>query len=160
MADINIEDNRLKLFIEEVKNIQDIVKRMAANSFNVKTWAITLVAGTLLLKGSDKHFFIAFIPLFAFWYLDAYYLRQERLFRKVYDWIISYRPNNDDQIFNVNPMRFDNQVKSIFQIMYSVSLLPFYGGIFLAILGYIVVSKWMSILTLFKCISICYLGGH
>ena len=66
-----------KLLIEEVKLVQDIIKRMATNSFNVKTWAITLIVATLLFKGNDKHLFIAFIPLFAFWYLDAYYLRQE-----------------------------------------------------------------------------------
>ena len=41
-----------KFFIEELKIIQDIIKRMALNSFMIKGWAITLVIVTLLLKGS------------------------------------------------------------------------------------------------------------
>lgn len=110
---------------------------MASNSFNVKTWTITLIVATLLFKGSSNHTFIAFIPLFAFWFLDSYYLQQERLFRKVYNWIVEYRPNNVDELFNMNPIRFKNDVQSVLRIMFSISTLPFYGGIFIMLLSYI-----------------------
>ncbi len=126
------QNRRDKFLIEEVKNIQDIIKRMASNSFSVKTWTITLVVATLIFKSKEgTSIFIAFVPLFCFWYLDAYYLRQERLFRKVYEWIIKYRLENDDKVFEINPMKFNNQVQSICEIIFSVSILPFYGGIFL-----------------------------
>jgi len=123
--------DREKFLIEEIKVIQDIIKRMASNSFSIKTWTITLIVGTLLFKGNSHHTFIAFLPLLAFWFLDAYYLQQERLFRQVYNWVIKYRLENDDELFNVNPMRFKDKVQSVFRIMFSVSILPFYGGIFI-----------------------------
>lgn len=126
-----------KILIEEVKVAQDIIKRMASNSFSVKTWTITLIVATLLFKGSSNHTFIAFIPLFAFWFLDSYYLQQERLFRKVHNWIVDYRPNNVDDLFNMNPIRFKNDVQSVLRIMFSISTLPFYGGIFIMLLSYL-----------------------
>ena len=67
-----------KFFVEELKIIQDIIKRMALNSFLIKGWAITLVVATLLLKGNKYQVLIAFIPLLVFWFLDAYFLWQEK----------------------------------------------------------------------------------
>ena len=109
--------DREKILIEEVKIVQDIIKRMAGNSFNVKTWTITLIVATLLFKGNNNHVFIAFIPLIAFWFLDSYYLQQERLFRKVHDWVVSYRLNNDDKLFNMNPIRFKDKVQSVLRFL-------------------------------------------
>jgi hypothetical protein len=63
-----------KIFVEELKIIQDIIKRMAFNSFLIKGWSITLVIATLLLKGNKYQVLIAFIPLLVFWFLDAYFL--------------------------------------------------------------------------------------
>jgi hypothetical protein len=128
--------DREKILIEEVKVIQDIIKRMAGNSFSVKTWTITLVLVVLVFRvkeAGNTNILIAYFPLFCFWFLDAYYLRQERLFRKVHDWITKYRLDNDDNVFNVNPMRFSKNVQHIVRIMVSISILPFYGAIFLVL---------------------------
>lgn len=141
-----------KILIEEVKLIQDIIKRMASNSFNVKTWAITLIVATLLFKGNDKHIFIAFIPLFAFWYLDAYYLRQERLFREIHKWITIYRIDNEDKLFDFNPTKFTDKVQSTKRIMWSISILPFYGSIFLMLVTYLTILYFES---LFQCLKSC-----
>lgn len=144
--------------VEEVKIIQDVIKRMANNSFNVKTWTITLIVATLLFKGSDKHILIAFIPLFAFWFLDSYYLRQERLFREVHNWITSYRLENEDKLFYLNPTKFNDKVQKTIRIMFSVSTLPFYGSILIMLSIYIslVYSSYFKILI--ECIKI-YSGG-
>jgi hypothetical protein len=125
-----------KILIEEVKVVQDIIKRMATNSFNIKTWTITIIVVALLFKGDGNHIFIAFIPLLSFWYLDAYYLQQERLFREVHDWIIRHRLDSDEELFNMNPKRFKSKVDSIWKIMKSVSIIPFYGSIFVLIIAY------------------------
>lgn len=151
--------DREKILIEEVKLIQDIVKRMANNSFNVKTWAITLVVATLLFKGNDKNIFIAFIPLFAFWYLDAYYLRQERLFREIHKWITSYRINNEDKLFDFNPTRFNDKVQSVKKIMWSISILPFYGSIFLMLIACFAIIYFDYFNSLFKYIKL-YAGWN
>jgi len=147
-----------KLLIEEIKVIQDVIKRMASNSFSVKTWTITLIVATLLFKGSNNHIFIAFIPLVAFWFLDSYYLKQERLFREVHNWITIYRLENDDKLFNLNPTPFNGKVQSIFRIMFSVSTLPFYGSILIMLMGYISIVYWDRIGATIDCLQLC-LGG-
>jgi hypothetical protein len=68
--------------------IQAIVGRMAGNSFMLKGWSVTLAAGLFALAARDSDWkvaAIAMLPTLAFWCLDAYYLRQERLFRKLYE---------------------------------------------------------------------------
>ena len=53
--------------------IQGIINRMASNSFALKGWAVTLVAGIFALasKDTDKiYFLIAYVPIVVFWFLD------------------------------------------------------------------------------------------
>lgn len=121
-----------QFFIEEVKILQDVIKRMASNSFQIKTWTITLIVATMLLKGNEYHIFIAFIPLLAFWYLDSYYLRQERFFREKYNWLIKYRETNSDKVFDIASYQV-KKVDSIPKIMFSISILPFYISIFVVL---------------------------
>lgn len=147
--------DREKILIEEIKVVQDIIKRMASNSFSVKTWTITLVVATLLFKGTNNHIFIAFIPLFAFWFLDSYYLQQERLFRQVHNWIAIYRQDNDDKLFNMNPMQFQDKVQTVLRIMFSISTLPFYGSIFIMLISYIFIVYFKYLVLLKDCLLIC-----
>jgi hypothetical protein len=78
MTEKTLED----YLFEELKLVQGVINRMGSNSFLIKGWAITLIVATLLLKGNNYQFFIAFLPLFMFWYLDAYFLRLEPLRRE------------------------------------------------------------------------------
>ena len=74
--------------IKHLELIQGVINRLANNSFAFKAWAIVLVAAVFALAADDGNAFfllIALIPAVAFWGLDAYYLRQERLFRALYD---------------------------------------------------------------------------
>ena len=77
--------------------IQGIINRMASNSSSMKGWAITLVAALFALSAQDaeqRYVYIALLPAFAFWMLDAYYLQQEKLFRKLYD-EVRRKPSTD-----------------------------------------------------------------
>jgi len=69
--------------------IQAVISRMGSNSFAVKTWTVGLVAALLTFAaekgGTPWRVLVAFVPVGVFWYLDAFYLRQERLFRRLYD---------------------------------------------------------------------------
>ena len=74
--------------IQHLEFIQNIINRMNTNSFQIKEWMITIVSALLALYASGDnvtYIFVAIIPTFLFWYLDAYYLQQERKFRKLYD---------------------------------------------------------------------------
>lgn len=78
--------------------VQGIINRMGSNSFSLKGWAVTLVAGIFALAAKDanlRFFLVAYIPIVVFWGLDAYYLQQERKFRSLYDTV---RNMTDDQI--------------------------------------------------------------
>ena len=125
-----------EFMLKEIEIIQDIIKRMAFNSFVIKGWTITLVAVTLLLKGGKYQVFIAFIPLFVFWFLDAYFLWQERLYRKLYNWVINNRLKTAEYLFDMNAYRFKNEEQSKLRIMFSITLGWFYGSIFVLTLIY------------------------
>ena len=130
----NLKDYMLK----EIDLIQNIIKRMAFNSFMIKGWAVTLVVITLLLKGTRYQVLIAFIPLFMFWFLDAYFLWQERMYRELYNWVISNRLETDKYLFDMNAYRFKDKVQSRFRIMFSITLGWFYGTIAVLIIIYAV----------------------
>ncbi|MBN1349979.1 hypothetical protein JXJ21_11260 [candidate division KSB1 bacterium] len=125
----NKQDFLKQVFFKEVEVIQDIIRRMAHNSFMVKGWTITLVAVTLLLKGSKFQVFVAFLPLIVFWFLDAYFLWQERLYRKLYNWVIENRLTSDEFLLDMNAYRFKDSVQSKLRIMFSITLGWFYGSI-------------------------------
>ena len=125
--------------LKEIEIIQDIIKRMAFNSFMIKGWAITLVVVALLLKGINCQIGIAFIPLLVFWFLDAYFLWQERLYRKLYEWVIDNRLETDEYLFDMNAYRFKDEVQSKLRIMFSITLGWFYGSIAILIIIYALV---------------------
>jgi len=122
--------------LKEIEIIQDIIKRMAFNSFMIKGLAITLVVVTLLLKGTRFQVLIAFIPLLVFWFLDAYFLWQERMYRELYNWVISNRLKTDEHLFDMNAYRFKDNVQSKFRIMFSITLGWFYGSIAVLVIIY------------------------
>jgi len=137
MMNVKNKDNLKEYMLKEIDIIQDIIKRMAFNSFMIKGWAITLVVVTLLLKGTEKYqVWIAFIPLVVFWFLDAYFLRQERMYRKLYKWVIGNRLKTEEYLFDMNARRFENEVQSIPRIMFSITLGWFYGPMAILVIIY------------------------
>jgi len=129
---------REEYMLKEIDIIQDIIKRMANNSFMIKGWTLTMVVITLLLKGGNTiQIGIAIIPLIGFWYLDAYYLWQERLYRRLYNWVINHRLTTDEHLFDMNATgRFKREEQSIGRIMFSKTLLCYYGIILIMIITY------------------------
>ena len=73
--------------VEHLKLIQGVINRMAQVSFILKGWAVTVVIAGLGFAANASNFWLGLLALFpsvVFWGLDAYYLRQERLFRCLY----------------------------------------------------------------------------
>jgi hypothetical protein len=133
------KDNLKEYMLKEIEIIQDIIKRMAYNSFMIKGWAITLVVVTLLLKGSEYQVWIAFIPLLVFWFLDAYFLWQERLYKKLYEWVIENRMKTDEHLFDMNAYRFKDRVQTKARIMFSITLGWFYCTMTILIIIYVLI---------------------
>jgi hypothetical protein len=119
--------------LKEIDLIQDIIKRMASNSFLLKGWAISVITIILALKQTDSVALLAAVSILAFWYVDAYYLRQERLYRRLYKWVISNRMKSDDFLLDLDTKRFQNEVDSLICTMASETLIMVYGAILVTI---------------------------
>jgi len=101
--------------------LQAVIQRMAANSTSCKTWCITVVSAILVIvadKGKPNFAFLAFIPTFLFFALDAYYLGLERGFRISYsDFVRKLHSGvaKADDLYTVAPSgnRFKHQVGAL-----------------------------------------------
>jgi hypothetical protein len=74
--------------IKHLEFIQATIARVGTTSFLVKGWALTLAAGLLALTAGRLSWQLAavgVVPLLCFWYLDCFFLRQERAYRRLYD---------------------------------------------------------------------------
>jgi hypothetical protein len=114
--------------IKHLELIQAVINRMASNSFLVKGWCVTLVSALLALasQGTNSNFvYVAYLPILMFWILDAYFLWQERLFRKLYDKIRVVDEGSID--FSMNTSAFIKETASWIRVAYSRTLLLFYG---------------------------------
>ena len=87
--------------------LQAVITRMANNSFLLKGWAITLLAGMVSLNLERLTFRVGasvFLVLFMFGGLDAYYLYLERAFRKLYTRVVN---GSDTQAVPVSKYSMD-----------------------------------------------------
>lgn len=121
--------------------IQAVITRMAGNSFLIKGWSITLVAALFALSAAnaDADFaYLAYFPAFMFWVLDAYFLRQERLFRKLYDHVRSLEEGAPVD-FSMDTSPFETQVATTWNVAWSHTLRLFHGTITITIIVVMVV---------------------
>lgn len=115
--------------LKHLELIQGVINRMAGNSFALKGWAVTLVAGIFALasKDADKiYFLIAYIPILVFWGLDSYYLLQERLFRSLYGKVRKLQEEDIDFSMNTSLEEFKNDKNTYMACVLSVTELWFY----------------------------------
>lgn len=114
--------------LKHLELIQNIVNRMARNSFLLKWWTTTLAAALVALflkEGNRDYIFLVFFPVAIFWILDGYFLSQERLFRSLYDHV---RKLDEDKIdFSMDTSEYGkNKRNSWPNSMFSTTLLFFY----------------------------------
>lgn len=136
-------DGNQKVLEKEIDLIQNCINRMAQNSFVVKGWLITLVTVVLALLPDkiniDILCAVVMTATITFWYLDAFFLKMEKLYRWKYEWVICNRMISDEYKYDLNPhnkkmwLNSNNEkdVKSpsIIRIMFTKTLIPLYGFI-------------------------------
>lgn len=116
--------------IKHLEFIQNVITRMNTNSFQIKGWMITIVSALLAIYASSKnHYFIliGLLPVIIFWFLDTYYLTQERKFRGLYDDIagISEEPKSLKP-FEMRPDLYTNGKYSFWNVFFSRTILKLY----------------------------------
>ena len=130
-----MENNKIK----HLEFIQSTITRMNQNSFQIKGWMITLVSALLALYVSSEkvvYILIAIVPVVVFWFLDAYYLQQERRFRGVYNDVAGLSP--DDSRINVREFEMPIQKYQCgkycyLNALFSKTILPLYGLIIIGL---------------------------
>lgn len=119
-------------WLKHLEFIQAVITRLANNSFLMKGWALT-VAGAFYgfaVKGTNWRLAaIGLMPVLIFWGLDAYFLRQERLFRGLYDQVRQRNPQIEP--FSMNATAYTPQVPSWGRTLFSRTLVPFYAPVFI-----------------------------
>jgi hypothetical protein len=77
-----------ELRLKHLADIQATISRLAQNSFTIRGWSVTLASiifAILNTKASTTAVaWLPLLPALVFWWLDAYYLRLERLYRRLY----------------------------------------------------------------------------
>jgi len=123
--------------------LQLALNRMASNSFILKGWNITLIVGLFALSLKDlssSYLYLAILPALAFWGLDAYYLRQERLFRALYNSVRKTKRKDIDP-YSFDTKSVSENVKNWFCTMFSPTVILLHGSVILFITIFIIIMK-------------------
>ena len=119
--------------MKHLEFVQNVITRMNTNSFQLKGWAITIVSALLALFASSDnevlYIFVAIVPTLIFWFLDAYYLQQERKFIGLYNDITdgkekSFNMNIDKYVYDKNNK--DTKRYCYWDAFFSVTIWPLY----------------------------------
>jgi hypothetical protein len=131
--------------IKHLEFVQAVITRMAQNSFMYKGWAITVLAGGFSVSKdmTTQVFLLTTLPaLLSFWLLDSLYLRQERLFRKLYSDVV----NDNASVFSMNAQKYASTclICDLCSIMFSWSVVWLYAPMILLVIivGFVKRGKW------------------
>lgn len=129
------EDQRLHL-----QMVQDVITRMASNSFAMKGWMTAIVAAFIALyvdKGNPWLLIAPILPTVVFWCLDAKYLQLERKFRGLYNdvrkgEVLNYsmditpyvKPNSEEK--DETKCAKQNQKYGFCNVFWSITMWPLY----------------------------------
>ena len=124
---------------KEIDLIQACITRMADCSFKLKAGYISLISLSLTLLIGQKcdlliiGLFILVITTI-FWYLDAFFLRTETLYRWKYDWVVKHRKQGkNEHLYDLDPYNqsmwdeSDSKNTSFMKFLFSKTLIPLYG---------------------------------
>ena len=139
-----MDDNK-KYTLEHLKLIQSVIARMANNSAQMKTWAVSLVTAVIALSGLSNapHFLVllaGLIPVIAFWWMDAKYLHIERCYIKLYYAVLE---NKDVKEFDLDYRKFEKKVDPVWKIMRSWSVIGFYLILSIALFTLMILLMWI-----------------
>ena len=133
------DENKIKY----LEMIQGVINLMAGNTFALKGWAVTLVAGIFVLanKGTDKlYFLVAYIPVVVFWWLDAYYLLQERRYRSLYEKICNTDREDIDFSLKITTAEFNSNKNCFCSCLFSKTVFGFYFPLAIVCTGIILIT--------------------
>jgi len=122
--------------LKHLELIQDVVNRQSTNSFLLKGWSVIIIAALIALAAKDAEtrlVVLAGLPALVFWGLDGFFIRQEKLFRKLYDRVRLL--DEEDVDFGMSTKPVESQVRCWLSCVFSRTLVPFHGALVVAIVA-------------------------
>lgn len=121
----------MEMKVKHLEMIENIIQRMANNSFLLKGWSISLIVAIFVLSDTQmnqRYFLFCYVPVILFWALDSYYLQMERKYITLYNKI---RVSNElvDFDLSIKDITYDNIKNSSLKYvncLFSVSEWLFY----------------------------------
>jgi hypothetical protein len=125
----NFSDEQIK----HLEFIQGVITRMNTNSFQMKGWMVAIVSALLAIYADKQNYLyplIAVLPAVIFWFLDAYYLWQERKFRGLYNDVAGVSKNQQTiELFAMRPDLYKGSDYSYWKVFFSVTIWPVYAPV-------------------------------
>ena len=116
--------------IEHLKLIQAVVARLGSNSFAIKSTAAAVSAALVAFTASIGSPLAALggFAILSLWLLDASFLRQERGFRRLYDFVRTGESakSGADDYFTMNVSTTAGRSDNLLRVAVSLSLCLFY----------------------------------
>jgi hypothetical protein len=119
--------------LKHLEFVQGVVNRLSTNSFLLKGWSVILISALFALsaKEADRSFaLLAYIPGFAFWGLDGYFLALERCYRKLYEKV---RATDHDKIDFVMIIDKQQGARRWLRAALSKTQVVFHGAVLIAV---------------------------
>ena len=128
--------------IEQLKHmefIQNVITRMNTNSFQIKGWTVTIVSALLAIYASSKNNYLILagvFPSIIFWFLDSFYLQQERKFRGLYNDVAGISDNPQKlKLFEMRPDLYNGGKYSFWSVFISRTILKVYLSIIIVLIS-------------------------
>lgn len=116
--------------LKHLEFIQNVITRMNTNSFHIRGWTVTIVSAILVIYASTKNCYFVLIGIFPtllFWFLDTYYLTQERKFRGLYNDVAEISDNPKQiKLFAMRPDLYTKGEYSYWNVFWSTTIWIFY----------------------------------
>lgn len=120
--------------------IHNTINRMSNNSFLIKGWTISIVS-VLFIFSDDKmngeFLGIAILAVVIFWYLNGFFLQQERKYRALYDKVRIQQENEIN--FSMSTSDFKNGKYSLLSGIFGKTIWLLY----LSIIFMIIMAKYL-----------------
>lgn len=130
--------------LKHLEIIQQVITRMASNSFLLKGWSVTLIAALLAIALKEpktkEMILVGLVPAVMFWGLDGYFLYQERLYRKLWE-TIAGECESSPTAFRMKPNKDERKDECWICATFSKTLVPFHGTLIATL---IVVYRYVS----------------
>jgi hypothetical protein len=155
----SMDDQRL----EHVKMLQAAIARMAQNSFLLKGWSVSLATGILAVALAEKRqafAWLGLLPAFAFWGLDSFYLRQEKLFRSLHDDVCTAFGSSAPVMFGMNTASVSSPPASWWRLLFNRTVVGIHAPLLAVILATALLMNRDALAAVWRCATQNLGGGN